>query len=117
MAYICLSLFHAKPVGFRCPSVNTYDSSNGLSAGIVPSSFNLRIFPVRESRFCDSSEKSDTEPVPTYNFPSGPNLITPPLLNAEPGILSSIVIISVALFSSSVILIILFHNFSFSSYV
>ena len=117
VAYIIPSLFHAKPVGFLCPNVNTYDLSNGLSDGNVPSSFNRRIFPVSELRFCDSSEESDTEPVPTYNFPSGPNLITPPLLNAEPGILSRIVIISEALFSFSVIRIILFHNFSFSSYV
>jgi len=90
---------------------------NGLSKGIVPSSFSRRIFPIRELRFCDSSEESDTEPVPTYNFPSGPNFITPPLLNADPGILSRIVMISVALLSSSVILIILFHRLSFSSYV
>ena len=109
--------FHAIPVGFLCPRVNTYDFSNGLSDGMLPSSFNRRIFPTRELRFCDSSEKSLTEPVPTYNFPSGPNFITPPLLNAEPGILSKMVITSADLLFSSVILIILFHNFSFSSYV
>ena len=92
-------------------------SSYGLSDGNVPSSFNRRIFPARELRFCDSSEESDIEPVPTYNFPSGPNLITPPLLNAEPGILSRMVMISEDLLFFSVILIILFHSFSFSSYV
>ena len=72
------------------------------------------LYPVKETSNPFEIRQLDNG---TYNFPSGPNFIIPPLLNAEPGILSRMVIISVALLSFSVILITLFHSFSFSSYV
>ena len=39
--------------------MNIGESLNGLSEGIVPSSFNRRIFPINESRFCDSFNESE----------------------------------------------------------
>ncbi len=88
-----------------------------MSSGIVPSSFNRKIFPDKESSSCGKCEDSDMVPVPIYNFLSGPNFKKPPFVNTEPGILSKIVFASTSLFLDSVIWIILFHNSPFSSYV
>jgi len=84
-----------------------------LSSGTVPSSFNLKIFPDRELISWGKWDSSETVPVPTYNFPSGPNFRKPPLVKEEPGILSKIISTFFNLLFSSVICKIYSINFHF----